>query len=94
MEHHRVVHPLDPLLHKLVHFTTEADLSAKIHSLFGMLDQDDNGAVGSNSQTLYIENTSNTYNNTHIPKFVRCSASSTKTTTALRYGHKVSKVIY
>ena len=58
MEHHRVVHPLDPLLHKLAHFTTEADLSAKIHSLFGMLDIDDNGAIGTNSQKLYIENTS------------------------------------
>ena len=65
MEHHRVVHPLDPLLHKLVHFTAEADLSAKIHSLFGMLDQDDNDAMSTKSQKLYIENTFTTYNNTY-----------------------------
>jgi hypothetical protein len=42
----RVFHPLDPLLEKLLQFTTESDLCAKIQSLYGMLDQDDNGGIG------------------------------------------------
>ena len=43
----REFHVLDPLLERLVHFTTEADLAAQIKALFRMLDNDDNGGVGS-----------------------------------------------
>ena len=42
----RVSHPLDPFLEQLIQFTTESDLCAKIQSLYGMLDQDDNGGIG------------------------------------------------
>ena len=47
MSTRREFHVLDPLLERLVHFTTEADLAAQIKALFRMLDNDDNGGVGS-----------------------------------------------
>ena len=47
MSTRREFHVLDPLLERLVHFTTEADLAAQIKALFRMLDNDDNGGGGS-----------------------------------------------
>ena len=52
---------------------------SEIRPLFGMLDQDDNGAMGTKSQKLYIENTFTTYNNTY--KHVKLRRQR-------RYGHK------
>jgi hypothetical protein len=46
MSGRRQHHVLDPLLDKLVHFSTETDLVAQIKALFSMLDNDDNGGVG------------------------------------------------
>jgi len=46
MSSHRHFHVLDPLLDKLVHFSSDIDLSAQIQALFNMLDLDDNGGVG------------------------------------------------
>ena len=46
MASHKVAHPLDALLETLIDFTTEADLRARIQSLYGMLDQDENDGIG------------------------------------------------